>query len=92
MSRWLSPDLETLRLGKHETFTTLPISEIHNTTESKAEFTIATAIRVLKPMPFLLNPKNSDFIYCNNHWNPRRGSMGHVQSEVRILDGVDKTI
>ena len=43
-----------LRLGKNETFTALPTAEIHDTAESKAEYTIATATGVLKPMPFLL--------------------------------------
>ena len=44
-----------LRLGKNETFTALPTAEIHDTAESKAEYAIATATRVLKPMPFLLH-------------------------------------
>ena len=44
-----------LRLGKNETFTALPTAEIHDTAESKAEYTIATATGVLKPMPFLLS-------------------------------------
>ena len=34
--------------------TALPIAEVHDTAESKAEFTIAAATGVLKPMPFLL--------------------------------------
>ena len=44
-----------LRVGKNETFAALPTAEIHDTAESRAEYTIATATGVLKPMPFLLS-------------------------------------
>ena len=86
------PDLEKLRLGKHKPFIALPTAETHDTAESNSEFTIATATGVLKPMPFLQNPRVSDFIYSNDYWNPHSGSMGHIQSKVIILDAVDKTI
>ena len=58
-----------LRLGKNETSTALPAADIHDTAESKAEFTIATATGVLKPMPFLVH---AQLVTCTNLQLPRR--------------------
>ena len=58
-----------LRLGKNETFTALPTAEIHDTAETKAEITIATAIGVLKRQPFLMYAQP---VTCTNLQLPRR--------------------
>ena len=76
------PNLETIRLGKHETFTALPTAEIHGIAESKAEFTIAIAIGVLKPMPFLLY---AQLVKCTDLQLPRR-LTAQLQLAVGVLE------
>ena len=71
-----------LRLGKNETFTALPTAEIHDTAGSKAEYTIATATGVLKPMPFLLYAQLVKCIYLQL---PRR-LIAQLQLAVGVLE------
>ena len=69
-----------LRLGKNETFTALSTAEIHDTAESNAEYTIATATGVLKPMPFLLY---AQLVKCTDVQLPRR-----VTAQLQLAVGV----
>ena len=71
-----------LRLGKNKIFTALPTAEIHNTDETKAEITIATAIGVLKRQPFLMY---AQLVTCTNLQLPRR-LTAQLQLAVGVLE------
>ena len=71
-----------LRLGKNETSTALSTADIHDTAESKAEYTIATATGVLKPMPFLLY---AELVTCADLQLPRR-LTAQLQLAVGVLE------
>ena len=71
-----------LRLGKKKTFTALPTAEIHDTAETKAEITIATEIKVLKPMTFLLY---AQLVKCTDLQLPRR-LTAQLQLAVGVLE------